>query len=76
MGTKTDGLRPYVDVCFILGFGICEGCGREEPFASQHPQFSHGWWLDEAEAMKKGGWIVSEPQVAYCPECASQGIHK
>jgi hypothetical protein len=67
-----DSLRPYFEVCFIFGFGICDGCSREEPFVSHHPQFSDGWWLDEAKAMKDAGWVIPKEQVAYCPQCASQ----
>lgn len=62
-------LRPFFDYCFILGFGICSGCGREQEFSSEHPQFSDGWWLDEAAAMHKAGWLVSGQLDAWCPEC-------
>jgi hypothetical protein len=65
-------LAPYFEVCFILGFGICAGCGREQDFASAHPQFSDAYWLDEAGAMYNAGWIVPRPLDAYCPECAAR----
>ena len=63
-------LQPYFDVCFILGFGICSGCGREQPFTSHHPQFSDGWWLDEARAMRDAGWSVLEAGEAFCASCS------
>lgn len=63
-------LEPYFNVCFILGFGICSGCGREQPFTSNHPQFSDGWWLDEARAMRDAGWSVLEAEKAFCASCS------
>jgi hypothetical protein len=65
-------LAPYFEVCFILFFGICSGCGREQEFTSTHPQFSDAYWLDEARAMYAAGWVVPEPQEAFCPECAAR----
>ncbi len=65
-------LRPLFEVCFILGFGICQSCGREQPFTSSHPQFSDEWWVDEARAMYQAGWVVPREQEAYCPECAAR----
>jgi hypothetical protein len=63
-------LQPYFDVCFILGFGICSACGCEQPFTSNHAQFSDGWWLDEARAMHDAGWSVPEAGEAYCGSCS------
>ncbi len=65
-------LAPFYEVCFILGFGICEDCGREQEFTSTHPQYSDEYWLDEARAMYDAGWIIPHQQVAYCPECAAR----
>jgi hypothetical protein len=65
-------LAPYFEVCFILGFGICDRCGREQPFESTHPKFSDERWLDEARAMRDAGWVLQEPLVATCPECAQK----
>ena len=63
-------LAPYYEVCFILGFGICEHCSLEAEFSSAHRQFSDEWWLDEAAAMRSQGWVVSEQLVAYCARCS------
>jgi hypothetical protein len=63
-------LRPYFEVCFILGFGLCSLCGCEQPFSSDHPQFSDGWWLDEARAMHAAGWSVPKLQTALCAVCS------
>jgi hypothetical protein len=65
-------LRPLFEVCFILGWGICSSCGREEPFESIHKEFSDEWWIDESRAMKNAGWIVVREQETLCPECASR----
>jgi hypothetical protein len=65
-------LRPYFDVCFILGFGLCSSCGREQPFTSNHPPFSDSWWLDEARAMHDAGWSVPKPEEALCASCSKQ----
>ena len=70
-----DDLRPYYDGCFILGAGICDGCHRQQPFDSTHPEFSVGWWVDEARAMKEAGWVVpdpTDPLEVFCPECAAR----
>jgi len=69
-GEVPDDLLPFYDTCLIYGFGMCDGCGREQPFDSRHLKFSDGWWLDEARAMKAAGWVVPEPLQALCPECA------
>lgn len=53
-----ESLRPYFEVGFPFGFGLCEGCGREEPFTSQHPQFADEWWLEKAKPMKEAGWVA------------------
>jgi hypothetical protein len=56
-------LKPFFVACFILFFGICDRCWREEDFESEWPQFSDAYWLDEARALRDAGWIVEAPLV-------------
>jgi hypothetical protein len=67
-----DELKPLFEVCFILGFGICSSCGREEPFQSSFLKFTDDYWLDEARAMFADGGCVPKQQQALCPQCIAQ----
>ena len=65
-------LMPFFEVAFIYGFAFCESCAINVSFNSTKPEFSDGWWFDEANAMKEQGWVVPEVQSAFCKKCAKE----
>jgi len=65
-------LMPYYEFVFIYGVSLCENCADSVIFSSNHPQYSDGWWFDEARAMKSKGWVVPETLHAFCQSCAKE----
>jgi hypothetical protein len=67
-------VKPFYEVSFILcSLVFCSDCKCEVLFKSSHPQYSDGFYYDQAIAMQREGWkLLPVEYEVICAKCASK----
>ena len=65
---------PFWNFTFLLcGMVICYDCKAELPYVSDLPEESEERWYDQAQVMRKLGWVLRlRAFAAFCPDCAAR----
>jgi hypothetical protein len=66
-------IAPFFDVTNVYcGLVFCDACNAEAKYTSQNPMYCDANYYDQALAMKRQGWTVTDDLRAFCPACSKQ----